>query len=98
MSGKGELFLGKSFDALKGTEPPAFIQDLDAYFMAVGMKGSFPWIFQLASYFPSKQWQAFQQAPARLRTVSLPSPCFDISTEIQRNNKLSNFASMAKMP
>ncbi|KAH8804408.1 cytochrome P450 [Xylogone sp. PMI_703] len=64
----GELFLGKSFCALSSTEPPAFIQDLDAYFMAVGLESSFPWLYRLASYFPYKPWRMFQQAPSRLHT------------------------------
>ncbi|KAH8688652.1 pisatin demethylase [Talaromyces proteolyticus] len=64
----GELFLGKSFSALESIKPPTFIRDLDAYFIVMGMKGSFPWLFEIASYFPSTKWQELQQAPKRLRT------------------------------
>ncbi|KAK5011323.1 hypothetical protein LTR28_003940, partial [Elasticomyces elasticus] len=62
----GELFLGKSFGALDSDEPPAYIEDIDRYFVAMGMKSSFPWVFKLVSYFPSKRWQFMLEAPHRL--------------------------------
>ncbi|KAK4985025.1 hypothetical protein LTR50_006245 [Elasticomyces elasticus] len=63
---EGELFLGKSFGALDSDEPPAYIEDIDRYFLAMGMKSSFPWVFKLVSYFPSKRWQFMLEAPHRL--------------------------------
>lgn len=74
----GELFLGKSFEALKSSTPPTFVQDLDAYFMVQGLKGSFPWIFKIASYFPSKSWYRLQQAPDGLRTVRFRSARYTV--------------------
>ncbi|KAK4891581.1 hypothetical protein LTR28_002445, partial [Elasticomyces elasticus] len=62
----GELFLGKSFGALDSDEPPAYIEDIDRYFVAMGMKSSFPWFFKIVSYFPLKRWQFMLGAPHRL--------------------------------
>ncbi|KAK5017362.1 hypothetical protein LTR16_001803 [Cryomyces antarcticus] len=62
----GELLLGKSFGALASHEPPAYLEDLDRNFMVLGLKSSFPWVFKLTSYFPSKRWQSFLRAPYRL--------------------------------
>ncbi|TKA76250.1 hypothetical protein B0A49_03101 [Cryomyces minteri] len=63
----GELLLGKSFGALASDEPPAYIEDLDRHFMVLGLNSSFPWVFKLTSYFPSKRWQTFLRAPYRLK-------------------------------
>lgn len=68
---KGELFHGKSFGALDSDEPPAYIEDLDRYFVVMGMKSSFPWVFKLVSRFPSKRWQFMLEAPYRLIKVGV---------------------------
>ncbi len=75
--------MGKSFNALKSPEPPAYIKDLDAFFLVAGIKSGFPWLFKLSSYFPSKSWQVFQQAQNKIRAVGPNNVAFVLASVVR---------------
>ncbi len=55
----GPLFLGKSFGALAGAEPPAFLRHMDNAILAWIMEGMFPLTFRLLQRLPIKSLQEF---------------------------------------
>jgi hypothetical protein len=60
--GEGKLFLGKSFGALTGSEPPVFLRYLDSWFTASILRGTSPLAFTLLNSFPIKSLHEFLAA------------------------------------
>ncbi len=56
---KGQLFLGKSFGALAGAEPPLFLRYIDTAVLSWMLKGTRPLIFSLLERLPIKSLREF---------------------------------------
>ncbi|OCL06977.1 cytochrome P450 [Glonium stellatum] len=55
----GEVLLGKSFEALKGNEPPPYIHHLDNAYLVWSLEGLAPWLCKVLSFLPIKGLQEF---------------------------------------
>jgi hypothetical protein len=67
----GELFLGKSFDALAKGVATQFLHDIDCQFQVLGIEWYFPWIYKILHFIPVPSLQHFLHAPERVSKVSL---------------------------
>ena len=66
----GELFLGKSFDALAEGVTAQFLHDIDYQFQVLGIKWQFPWIYKILPIVPLPNLQHLLHIPQRVIKVS----------------------------
>ncbi len=66
----GQLFLGKSFDALKNDKPPAYVHHLDNAYLVWAISGIFPLTYKFMSFLPFKSVKEFLAAGDYVYDVS----------------------------
>jgi cytochrome P450 len=66
----GELFLGKSFNALAEGVTTQFLHDIDCQFQVLGIEWHFPWVYKILQIIPLPSLQHFLHAPERVSKVS----------------------------
>ena len=62
----GELFLGKSFEALQAKSTPQFLHDVDSVFLLFGIEAAFPWIHLIICSLPFASVKHFIRANERM--------------------------------
>ncbi len=80
---KGELFLGKSFGALTGCEPPLFLSYLDSAFLSMIIKRRSLLLFRLLQSLPIRSLREFLAAAEGVYEVCVPCVSATIALTLQ---------------